>query len=1778
MTLLELAKYKECSLQAILAQIEQATGERIPLKKDHEVSENILRILVPEIFRNPKRHIVTDRYDRHVVTPAPETLCIGKEYDGIVDRIESYGIFVRIGKASGLVHQTELAWGPIHDLEKMFKRGDSIRVKVLALEQDGHKHKITLSRKQCLSNPWDTIAGNLKPGNIIEGIVRNIVEFGVFIELVPGMEGLLHISEMPRRQYETLKASAPKPSPIKVVVLDVNIDKKQIKLSTLPLIKRLSGIWNGTDERYVPEKSYPATVVGFDVTRGVWAEFEEGVEALIPLNELQWPQTESTVDWSAVGNTFRITITDIDKFNHRLLGSIKKCTPDPWSLANVSIAEGAIISVIVLQRNVRSIKIVTDDEFRLLGEVPLSELSWQKSADELAPAEIPCPGERMKARIVVWNLEKRTLKASIRQIDRNPWNDIRIGTEIAGSVTEPTEKGETRILLENGLYGLSGEPGLCTRRGETIDFKIIGYNPYTREIRLSHKRILSDNRKDSMIRSFFAPDETTVNRESRSNPNLIIHEGGPDFQKGILMPHNITFQRSPIALPFARFVIESIREGKASSDKICILSRFGPAQEFAVLGYDATEFLKSDDLCECLNENVLYKATVLARTPLATIISVNGRYGYISARNLADNIASELNVCLIEKSKNPFAFSEFAQELPKEGTENIPDEDSESIEMFLTHEELSVIDDTDRTVVEWTLVHCPRITRKNINVVGYELHLTYNMDAIPDLAVFLQKRPNYFKENNFWLSSYVDKEGQTRIILYDRYDLVIEILVSQNGLRVNEFSHDRNKSNAQWLLNHNSKAISICGRNIFLHEQFYTGDNFEALGLKVFRQFDIATRILPGLKKKIRTLKEKAGVEYLTLKEYLRYQENRENTLYNNHAVNVNAGVARIDTSWLANHPTALLIPNVLADCSVLFSESDSDTCHVLIQVANKTLKGLLQDAPQKQGYLLSFYHSHLDMDSIRRSGFELRRRPSTRHLKMQQGSIDNFVHGYNNFDIFDKLNNGTLIAPEPAIDLTFFDEKFNSVEPGNNQQLAIRKAVNNSDIFLIQGPPGTGKTSIIVEIVKQLAINKNERVLVCSQAHSAVENIYNRLCGDDRLKIGNIDIEETMVPDDLQEHIRYLQQNQKLLDMLAKTPQDAPAIKEAFLRDCNYTSSSRELFLEQHASLCDDFERHNQGNTLKITQIINQLHRSLSELGDDAKVFNDARHYRSLNVVMGTCIGIGMDTGLLKSGIVFDTVIIDEAGKANLSETTVPMQLGKKYILVGDEKQLPPYMDSEEISDFLETNSRLNLSKEEVENAISSSLFEDFLRETQHFPEESKVLLNFQYRMNPEIGDYISTLFYDGQLRNGRGTEQQVCDLESFGQSVTFIDTTTTEKTDGRNIAFEAGSPDSGWYNPREITIFKERVLPKLLHTVSRRPELRVGIITPYRRQRSRLQQELADTPFCDNVYTIDSIQGSEFDIVVLSFVRAFAVKKDGRTVGFLDDMRRLNVALSRAKRKLILIGNLRTLCSEDAHSMASVGTNRDLNPVSVFKTLKALQDKIAAKTSLDLLRQHVQGGSISEKHIFKDCEWQYDTDSAVFSIKIDDDRRWFKLQKASTSALRKYANPSEHIDVKFIKFGDKDGRAQFEYIPHIPIAQQITDGVIKNITGRLSDWLNEEETQMLMEFEDGSTLTLEIDPWDDFLRSLLNGSISIPLFITQDRKCLLDKWSYVKFQDFHKEGQKVIVKIINDENMKYFIVECEGVFGKVMRNFPLHVDVGKSYSGTIYRMFKKWAIFNLD
>lgn len=340
-------------------------------------------------------------------------------------------------------------------------------------------------------------------------------------------------------------------------------------------------------------------------------------------------------------------------------------------------------------------------------------------------------------------------------------------------------------------------------------------------------------------------------------------------------------------------------------------------------------------------------------------------------------------------------------------------------------------------------------------------------------------------------------------------------------------------------------------------------------------------------------------------------------------------------------------------------------------------------------------------------------------------------------------------------------------MEAGNNQPIAIKKAIGNQDIFLIQGPPGTGKTSVIVEIIRQL-VAKGEKILVCSQAHSAVKNIYDRLIAtDSTLRVGNLDVEATMKPISYKNYMLFLAHNLQLLTVLSQRDRErASQLCDSYAH--MYSEEVAKDFTEAHEYLVNYYDSEER-DADELKGLIEDYKEEIKQLSSDNNSFYIASHISSLQVVMGTCIGVGTDRDIYKSGVKFDTLIIDEAGKANLAETNVPMQLASKYILVGDENQLPPYMDNEEIKDFKESDDAKGLDGDNVEKALGKSLFEYFLKHP-NFPPESKVLLNYQYRMNPAIGEKISSLFYYGKLRNGKGTEKQACDISGLNEAVIFL------------------------------------------------------------------------------------------------------------------------------------------------------------------------------------------------------------------------------------------------------------------------------------------------------------------------------------------------------------------------------------------------------------------------
>lgn len=275
--------------------------------------------------------------------------------------------------------------------------------------------------------------------------------------------------------------------------------------------------------------------------------------------------------------------------------------------------------------------------------------------------------------------------------------------------------------------------------------------------------------------------------------------------------------------------------------------------------------------------------------------------------------------------------------------------------------------------------------------------------------------------------------------------------------------------------------------------------------------------------------------------------------------------------------------------------------------------------------------------------------------------------------------------------------------------------------------------------------------------------------------------------------------------------------------------------------------------------------------------------------LVGATCLGIA---SLSSVDFEFDWVIIDEAGKATPPEILVPICLGRKVILVGDHKQLPPVVDEALLK--LQDKERMNISKEDLE----LSLFEYLERSLN---DDCKNILDEQYRMNPVIGDLISNLFYESKLVSKTTKEEKTIPLKMYEyKPLVWLSTTSSSNRKEERIS-------DSYRNPCEAKIIFEQLLEIDEELGNLKLKKETAIIAGYRGQRdslTRLYESRYKTRFHNmtiEINTVDAFQGRETDIVFYSVVRS---NDDGK-LGFLKDVRRLNVAFSRARELLVVVGD---------------------------------------------------------------------------------------------------------------------------------------------------------------------------------------------------------------------------------------------------------------------------------
>ncbi|MBP5713752.1 MAG: 30S ribosomal protein S1 [Prevotella sp.] len=262
----------------------------------------------------------------------------GQILEGTVKNITTYGVFVDLGGVDGLIHITDLSWGRVDDPHKVVELDQKINVVIL--DFDDEKRRIALGLKQLTPHPWDALDADLKVGDHVTGKVVVIADYGAFVEVQPGVEGLIHVSEMSWSQHlrsaqEFLKVG----DDVEAVILTLDRDERKMSLG----IKQLrEDPWENIEAKYPVGSKHTAKVRNF-TNFGVFVELEEGVDGLIHISDLSWTKkVKHPSEFTQVGAEIEVIVLDIDKENRRLSLGHKQLEDNPWDVFEEKYTVGSI--------------------------------------------------------------------------------------------------------------------------------------------------------------------------------------------------------------------------------------------------------------------------------------------------------------------------------------------------------------------------------------------------------------------------------------------------------------------------------------------------------------------------------------------------------------------------------------------------------------------------------------------------------------------------------------------------------------------------------------------------------------------------------------------------------------------------------------------------------------------------------------------------------------------------------------------------------------------------------------------------------------------------------------------------------------------------------------------------------------------------------------------------------------------------------------------------------------------------------------------------------------------------------------------------------------------------------------------------------------------------------------------------------------------------------------------------------------------------------------------
>ncbi|MCK9225204.1 MAG: S1 RNA-binding domain-containing protein [Candidatus Muirbacterium halophilum] len=478
----------ECFLP--FSQLGQVNGEPVGQVIDFEVIE--IRKKNKDIVLSHKS--IQDNFKTVRFAEIAENKKEGDLIKGKISNITDFGAFIDFGGIEGLLHITDISWGRINNIEDVLSAGQELELIILKLDEK--KTKISVGLKQKSPEPWKVIQDNYKIGDVVNGKIMNITDYGAFVELEPGLEGLLHVSDISWKKTGNPADILKTGQNIKVKILDINIEKKKISLG----IKQLTNDpWNTINELFSIDTILEVKIKNLQ-NSGIIVELTPEVEGFVHIGDISWSERVShPSEYFNEEQIIKVKVLEIDKEKRNIRLGVKQLEPDPWTIVKDNYSEGQIVNGKIMRMTNFGVFVKLDNG--LEGLLHISDLSWTKRINH--PKDMLKEKDEIKVKILSINPAEKRISLGLKQVEGDPWENIEekyaVNTTVEGKVTNIRQFGAF-VELEPGIEGLlhindlswtnrTNNVNEYVKSGQEIKVRILNIDTDKRQLALGLKQL-----------------------------------------------------------------------------------------------------------------------------------------------------------------------------------------------------------------------------------------------------------------------------------------------------------------------------------------------------------------------------------------------------------------------------------------------------------------------------------------------------------------------------------------------------------------------------------------------------------------------------------------------------------------------------------------------------------------------------------------------------------------------------------------------------------------------------------------------------------------------------------------------------------------------------------------------------------------------------------------------------------------------------------------------------------------------------------------------------------------------------------------------------------------------------------------------------------------------------------------------------------------------------------------------------------------------------------------